>query len=428
MADHPKTITLEGFKGIDNVIGPEQNNTDYLKEADNVDFDKANNIQKREGFTLLDSGIYHSLWSEGTSGSKAYCVKNNFLHSISVNDTITDLGEYIGESPVSYDEVDNTIYLVADNTKLKISEDGVVEPWGIQIPAGSPGIALGVGTMPPGTYPVTTTFRLATGEESGNHPIPAVTTLSTSGGLALSSISMSSDPRVTHVDIYVTDTNGSDFYRIGSVPNGVQTFLISSVFLGSKLLRTQDLKPPPPGNIVKYFQGHMYIADQNILWYSQPWMYDLFDYRRNYFYFDRPITAICPVQGGLWVSAGSIFYLAGKDPLRASLTEKEPVEIIPGSEVKIPGAYLFIENTPIGFKWLVHTSRGIFALYNDGLLLNMSEKHVAIPEADTAAAAFVQTDGINRYIALLRGTEGTQRAAVGDLATGTIIRNGIVIE
>jgi len=424
MPSHPRTIVQDGFKGIDNVLKPRQGNLEYLKEADNVDFDKANHMQKRQGFTLLDSGIYHSIWSDG---DKAYCVKNSILHSIDANETITSLGEFIGETRVSYDKVDSTVFLISNNTKLKISSTGVVENWGIQIPAGVPTLAVGVGVLSAGIYQITTVYRLASGEESGNHPTPGVIELTSSGGISLSNIPFSPDARVTHVDIYSTDTNGSDFYLVGTVPNGVTTYSIGSVFSGSKLLRTQNLKPPPPGSIVKYSQGHMYIADQNILWYSQPLMYDLFDYRRNYFYFDKPITAVCPVQGGLWVSAGSIFYLAGKDPLRASLTEKEPVEIIPGSEVRIPGAYLFIENTPIGFKWLVHTSRGIFALYNDGLLLNMSEKHVAIPESTTASATFVQSDGINRYIALLKGTEGTQRTAVGDLAVGTIIRNGITI-
>lgn len=91
------------------------------------------------------------------------------------------------------------------------------------------------------------------------------------------------------------------------------------------------------------------------------------------------------------------------------------------------GAYIFIENTPIGYKWLVTTDRGIFVCFNDGIALNMTEKNVAFPEADEGTAMFVQEEGINRYVSLLKEKRDSENATVGDQVTAVIIRNGVVI-
>ena len=57
----------------------------------------------------------------------------------------------------------------------------------------------------------------------------------------------------------------------------------------------------------------------------------------------------------------------------------------------------------------------------------MTEKNVVFPESDEGTAVFVQEDGINRYMALLKEKRDSDNTAVGDLVTATIIRNGVEI-
>ena len=48
------------------MLSPKSTPQDYLKEVDNINIDKQGKLSKRKGYTLLDSGIYTSLWSNDT--------------------------------------------------------------------------------------------------------------------------------------------------------------------------------------------------------------------------------------------------------------------------------------------------------------------------------------------------------------------------
>jgi len=186
--------------------------------------------------------------------------------------------------------------------------------------------------------------------------------------------------------------------------------------------------PAPRGHIVRYAHSRMFVASDNILWFSSPFSYNWFDIHEDYLYFPERIRAVMPTEGGMWIAADKLYYLAGRDPSKAQLSEKENVKAVEGSDVKIVGAYVFIQNTPIGYKWLITTDKGIYVCYNDGITLNMTEKNVTFPPADIGTATFVQEGGINRYVSLIKPKGDNNNMAVGDQVTATIIRNGVVLE
>ena len=86
MPKHPKTITIDSFKGLNNVLNPENTPNDYLKKALNVNIDKQGNILKRKGYTLVDTGNYTSVWANQL-GTLVYAVKDSNLVKILSNNT-----------------------------------------------------------------------------------------------------------------------------------------------------------------------------------------------------------------------------------------------------------------------------------------------------------------------------------------------------
>ena len=422
MAKHPQTIQLSGFSGKNNVLRPERTDPQYLKEALNIDIDKSGGIQQRVGYTSLESGDFHSLWSDGED---CFAVKDDDLVRIN-SDLSTSVLQSDIYSPLTFDRADDLIFFTGEGVNGVISGEDVL-PWGISEPNPKPILSATAGGMSAGVYQVALTYVRSDGLESGSG-LSQTITLPDASGIVLSNIPSSLDPSVTDVRIYVSTPDGETLYLYKDIPNGTTTFIVASITTAILPLVSFNKYPAPKGQIVKFAHNRAFVAEGNTLWFSDPYSYHWFDLHTNYFSFNEPIKGIMPVEGGIWVAADKLYYLIGKDTDKMRMEMKEPVEMVVGTSVRIPGAYVFIENTPIGYKWLITTDKGIYILFNDGIALNMTEKNYTFPEADSGAAAFVQKDGINRYLSILKTKGESNNTAVGDQVSASIIRNGVVLE
>lgn len=423
MPIHPKTINIPAFKGINNVLVPERTPNDYLKEAENIDIDKAGGIHKRKGYSQIDSGDFHSLWADG---DLCYAIKDGDLVKIDDEDNITVLDTGYGSNPVSFFRIHDSVYFSSISRNGTIESD-TVRPWGIQQPNPLPDLSALAGSMLSGYYQVAISYVASDGRESGTTTAQGIN-LPNNSHILVSNIPTSSDASVTHVNIYMSDRDGEVMYLRGTVPNGTSTYDIYNDENLTQPLDVFNLYPAPLGHIIAEGHGRSWIAEDNFLWYSEPFSYEHFDYGSGWMQFPDRIRAVMPTEGGLWIAADKLYYMIGKDPDSSKLEEKEPIKVVEGSPIKIPGAYIFIENTPIGYKWLFTADKGIYVGFDDGITLNLTSQNYELPESDTGSAAFIQEDGINKYISMLKKPRSdSENAAVGDLVTGTIIRNGVVL-
>lgn len=422
MPNHPKTVTIENWKGLNNTLKPERTADDYLKKADNVDIDKTGGIRKRKGYTQKIAGAFHSLWSEGND---CFAVRNGTLVRIRNDYSTVSLVSGVSDSRLAYASYDGATYYVSDEITGIIEGDAVV-PFGIDAPNPRPLLSVGSGILTKGTYQVALTFVTTDGRESGAG-LAQIIDVPSNGGITISGIPSSSDPRVDRIRIYCSTPNGEVLYLVEEIPHGSSSHLIFDVHGGITPLKSFNVYRAPNGHIIREAHGYMLIAQDNILWYSEPFAPEWWKPHSNFMLFEDRIRAVMPTEGGLWVAADKLYYLSGRTPSEMKRKEVEPVKVVEGSDVKIMGAYIFIENTPIGYKWLVTTDHGIFVCFNDGIALNMTEKNVVFPDSDTGTAMFIQEDGINRYMSLVNKNKDSENAAVGDLVTATIIRNGVVI-
>lgn len=423
MPKHPKTVELTSFKGLNNVLPPERTPADYLKKADDIDIDKTGGIRKRKGYSLKISGKFHSLWADGDD---CFAVKDGTLVRIRSDYSTKALVSGIADNEkIVYEKYDGAVYFTSSGHKGIIEGDTVVS-FGIDFPNPRPTLTVTTGILTKGTYQVALTYVTSEGRESGAG-LAQIIEVPVNGGIAISNIPSSTDSRVDRVRIYCSTPNGEVLYLVEEIPHGTTSWTIKDVHGGITPLKSFNVYAAPNGHIIRQAHGYMFIAQDNILWYSEPFAPEWWKPHSNFMLFEDRIRAVMPTEGGMWVAADKLYYLSGRSPQTMNKKAVEPVKAVEGSDVRIVGAYIFIENTPIGYKWLVSTDKGIFVCFNDGIALNMTEKNVVFPESDEGTAVFVQEDGINRYMALLKEKRDSENTAVGDLVTATIIRNGVEI-
>lgn len=422
MPNHPKTVTIDSWKGLNNVTVPERTEQGYLKEATNIDIDKGGGIRKRKGYVQKLSGNFHSLWSDGTN---CFAVKDGNLVKIASDYSVITLLSNVGTDKISFDYYDGAYYFTS-NSRSGIIEGSDIVPFGIQSPNPKPTLSSTTGLLTKGTYQVAITYVTSDGRESGTG-LAQVIEVSLNSGIQLSNIPQSTDSRVTKIRVYCSTPNGEILYLVDTISHGTSSWIIKDVHGAITPLRSFNVYPAPNGHILKYAHGYMFIAQDNILWYSEPYAVEWWKPHSNFMLFEEKITAVMPTEGGLWIAADKLYYLSGRTPSEMRKKAVEPVRSVEGSDVRIPGAYIFIENTPIGYKWLITTNKGVFVCFDDGIALSLTERNVSFPEAEDGSAMFVQEEGINRYVTLLNKKQDSQNVAVGDIVTATIIRNGVVI-
>jgi len=418
MARHPKTVWIDSFRGLNNVLKPENTDPEYLKKVDNVNVDKQGNLTKRKGYSLVDTAVYTSLWSDG---DVCYAVRNHQLVQINPDLSYTVIDSRYFDN-VSFERVDERIYFTSPFYNGVI-ENGSVRTWGITKPS-SPTLSSTTGSLTAGTYQVVTTFLSSFGIESGAG-VASTITVGDNSGITVS-IPTTANPDVPLAKIYVSAANGETLYFKGSGTPG-SNYVISSVTDSVSPLRTFNYDAPLLGNIVKYYRSRLYHAVGNVLYYSEKYKYEHFNLGSNFFEFSDDIRMVLPVEDGIWVATDKLYYLSGSDVESFNLNLKENIKVVPGTEVSISGSYLHLENTPVGYKWLVTSDLGVFILFNQGLVINVTSTNIALDESNKGTGVFLQDSGMNQYLTILNKSSDNNNAVVGDLVESTIIRNGVVI-
>lgn len=421
-----KTITIDSFRGLDNVTPPEKTSSKFLKVADNVDITADGQIRKREGYTKVVDGDFNSLWSDG---NYIYCIKDNNLVRLDQNYTEEILLSNVTSTKTYFEEIDGKIYFSNENGN-GIVDNGSIRNWGIPRPNGFPALSYnGSGSLSPGEYQVNLTYVASDGRESGCG-VAMVYNLASPGAITLSNIPQSSDNTVSIIRIYCSTCNGDMLYWIRDIAHGTTSTTIDSVEDTILPLNTFNINPAPKGTLIKYFSGRIYIVDKNVLWYSMPFSYEWFNFQSDFIQFteNETILSLMPVEDGMYVATTiGLYYLRGRDPMKWRADLKERVLIIPGTEQYIQGALIQMQNTPPGYKWVVSTDHGIYALFQDGLVINLTYRNVSLPRSDEGASVFMEHEGLSKYVSSIRKPERTNSIGATDLVTATVIRNGIVV-
>ena len=211
----------------------------------------------------------------------------------------------------------------------------------------------------------------------------------------------------TDIAIYCSAQNGTELYRIATVANGVTTYIITAPNINKSLLGTIGINPAPFGNLINYHYGHLYIANDNYLFYSEPWRYERWQ-PKNHYRFPTKITAVLPCESGMWVSTvkDGLFWISGKSPNHGlnnlgdmTRFKKHSACLKKSSGQLVEAEYI---NQP-SYGYLATANEGVFLLLDGGQFFNASQLHVTLPRLSGCTGALLKNADSFQYLAILKG-------------------------
>lgn len=415
-------VTIRNFEGINTVDAKERLGDAELRDALNVDIDRAGRIRRRAGFVSRYAGaLIRSLWADQDTvlfaeGTELKRLNRDFSATV----VATGLS---GSRKVAYVKVNNDIYFSDGVVTGRLNQQFQQRAWGVESPGGQPTLSAGSGTLSAGRYQVAVTFVTASGEESGAS-LAAVIELPDNSGISFASIPVPVDPDVAFVRLYCSRADGDALYKQADLPVGLGGFVLGSVYDSGMQLKTQFLSPMCAGQKLAYFNGRLLVAAGSVLWYTEPLRYGLTDARYNFVQFADDITVLYAGDSGVHVATETAtHYLRGANPVEWTALHILPYGAPSTAAVELPGSYVSIEANTVGV-W--QSNNGIVAALDGGAVVNLTEKKVAMPNYAMAASLYREQDGIRQFMAVAKQASEANRLRASDEFTIEVRHNGVV--
>lgn len=430
-------VALTGFAGgIANRLQEHETPLDALRAAQNVDIMPSGKLKRRAGYTLVEAGDWHSIWSDEAIGF-GIGVKDDDLVQFGPGGAERVLVAGVGAAEVSCTLLAGKVYwsngkqsgMVRVDT---IAEDQAAYPlglaWAVEQPAQPPTLAAyASGALAAGEYQVAVTFTAFDGREGGAGAA-SVVTLTAGQGVQLTSIPQPVQPTVTGVNVYISEPDGDVLHLVRTLAVGV-TSLIVGVGVRGRQLETQWLQPMPSGHLIASGNARVLVATDRVLRWSDPMRGALTDLARQYMQFNARIDALVPVgQGedlaGVYVSAGKrTYFLRGADPATWQNSIAFPDGAVLGTGIRVR-AGLFGSDYQ-GFAAFFVSTDGAYCLgLPSGQVQPLSEGRYVTSVADSGRALVRRAAGLDQIIAVLRGT-ATNALAFSDAASAEVNDYGV---
>ena len=394
-------VEFRDFKGLRNTVDERNFDNGDLSVALNCDIDDGLNITRRKGFsTVVVAGVDRALFA---AGSTCLGVGSNALKQILPNYGTTTLRSGLTAlRDLSYAAVADRVYYT-NGIENGVVENGASRTWGLTVP-GLPTASATGGSLRAGRYQFVVTYLREDGQESGASRA-GVFELTSTGGVALSAIPVSTDPTVTHKAVYATAVDGGGFYRAGIITNAETVFSILELRTDAAPLETQFLAPPPAGDFIGYWGGIMLVAQGSRLYPSEPYAPELFDLRKAVPFTDR-VVMVAPAKDGVWLGTDSeIIWLAGDSPEKWTYTQRADYGVIPGTFAYAPGEHLG-DGSGTGDEMVYFASkRGHCVGHANGTLVNLTESRFAYPAQEKGAGIVRRHRGTIQFLTTLQGSE-----------------------
>jgi len=409
------TIRLDRFKGVNNKAHQSMMPDGYLRECVDMFIDNNGVARKKQGYTLKDAGGYTSIWADEF---RCFGVKDGDLVEITELNgtyTATTIKAGMGYATLSFTRCNGNYYFVSDHINGVITDTGV-SSFGLAQVNYQPTLTSTAGALPAGTYLVAVTALDANGRESGTKD-PASITITANKNISLSNVFVSTNPRVTHIAIYCSGRNGVELYRIATITNGTTTYTINATATNKFHLDKIGINPAPLGQLIAYHYGHLYIASNKHLFYSEPRpKYEQWQ-PINHYRFASKITVIAPCENGLWIGTekDGLFFITGKQPhhgLNAlgdmQAFKKHRTCLKRGSEKLIEAE--FISDGAGSYGYMSDSNEGLFLLMDNGQFANVTQNNINMPKHDYAVSAIINDSDSFKYMAIISGADVPTRS------------------
>jgi hypothetical protein len=362
MALDPDRLQIQTFAGIQNTAAPRDIGVNALQDAVNVDLTNNGGVAARPGYALAEALSIDSAYT--TADGTTYVVSGGYLHRVA-----EDLSRH-QLCPASA----STVF--ADYQKVLFTSNGyqilgdTVTDLRTSVPA-QPAVVITGGIRPAGQYNIVATSINASGLESGSSRVLTVT-LDSPGDILVTPW-----PGDSACNIYITDTNGASYHDQAT-----------GYRLGAAFINANPIPDSP--DCIEYHESSLYVAkvfgEYTALFYSVPLHPHLFSYDDSYIAVPGRVIAMKSTTQGLVIGTDAAIYVYAEE----QLTQLASYGVTAGRPmVKLPDGTLYI-----------HTQRGVCkALPFEELTADV----VSLPMGAICTAAYLETNGIKRYVGLHDG-------------------------
>ena len=133
---------------------------------------------------------------------------------------------------------------------------------------------------------------------------------------------------------------------------------------------------PKRGKFLRLYQGRIYMAEDNILWFTEYMDYHKMDLARNYITFSSRITGIAPTEDCLWVTTESeIVAILGEYANGFRQGQMAEFGGGEGTLARVPPG----KTSRLGTWWFVNTQNGVCMLGPGGQFVNATWPRFALP-------------------------------------------------
>ena len=151
------------------------------------------------------------------------------------------------------------------------------------------------------------------------------------------------------------------------------------------------------GKLIEYYLGRLYIAKDNILWYTDALHFNSIDMRMNFKQLPNEIIMVRAVDDGLYISdTKSTYFIGGTNPKDFVLREIYDYPAIIGTDISIIGQNINDEYQGSVAVWV--GEKGICIGMNGGQTRNITTKEYLLPLV-REGASIIRLDEIKQYVA-----------------------------
>ena len=408
-------------QGLNNVAQDTEVPPTALRKAFNVDLTDQGKPRRRKGRTSVYSGTnIRSLYD--VSGFTVFAEGADFQRIFPDNSVVTLFSGLDENNPLSYAEVNTELFFTDGDNNFKSTLGGVVTPLSVPNPNTRPALAeVADGGLDAGLYQVTCTHVDQYGTESGTD-IPALL-IEVAEGSRIVVSGLSLPPNAVATNVYVTKANGETLYHYAQTD--ASSVSIFKQALGKKL-ETQFMSPMPAGQVMFYYKGRLWVAQGNVLWFSEPLRYGLTKLSSNFIMFPERITIGQPVLDGIYIVSDRTYFLAGTNPKQMQQVVVSPDRAVEGTGMLLKPDVFNVEDVVEDTAYWFGT-RGAMLGLPGGRVTGLMEDRVAVPDYQKGATLYRADGGIQQMITAVSNPGEVNSLRLGDTASAEVIRNGILI-
>lgn len=158
---------------------------------------------------------------------------------------------------------------------------------------------------------------------------------------------------------------------------------------------TRTFSDPPAGHILEIAHGRMWIAKDEMIYFSEPFGYNLFDYARGWLPTIGRASLLRGILGGLYISDNNgVYFCNSTDPKTMQPFKVHDFPAIIGTDVTdlISGISLGLQDSYLYCLFL--TEKGLCAAGPEGRFINLTEDKLVYPKVTSGSAVLKSNDNI----------------------------------